>query len=274
MIKINLHSHATFCDGKNTAEEMALSAVEHGFDVFGFSGHSYTPFDESYCMSREDTEIYEAEIRRLANEYRDRICILCGIEQDIFSGQAESRWDYAIGSVHAFYNRQFDRYIYVDYDKEALIRDCEECYGGDFLALAEDYFAAEATVIAQTGAQIVGHFDLLTKFNEQERIFDERHPRYIAAVDEALAALLKTGAVFEINTGAMSKGYRTSPYPSESILKKIKKGGGKIIISSDTHSVDTVDFAFDDALRLARLCGFETLDYPAAAGAPAIVAPI
>ena len=73
---------------------------------------------------------------------------------------------------------------------------------------------------------------------------------------------MKTGAVFEINTGAMAKGYRTVPYPSESILKKIKKGGGKIIISSDTHSVDTVDYAFKDAMRLAEICGFERLDYP------------
>ena len=50
-MKINLHSHTTFCDGKNSAEEMVVSAIDHGFDVFGFSGHSYTPFDESYCMS-------------------------------------------------------------------------------------------------------------------------------------------------------------------------------------------------------------------------------
>ncbi len=93
-------------------------------------------------------------------------------------------------------------------------------------------------------------------------MFNESHPRYEAAVDNALAVLLATGAVFEINTGAMSKGYRTSPYPSESILRKIKMGGGKIIISSDTHAVDTIDYAFDDAAHLARLCGFEKLDYP------------
>lgn len=262
MAKINLHSHTTYCDGKNTPEEMVLAAMDRGFDVFGFSGHSYTAFDESYCMSRAMTNAYEQEVRRLASSYQKKLTILCGIEQDIFSGPAESRWDYAIGSVHAFYNREFDRYIYVDYSKDQMIRDCEECYGGDFLAMSEDYFATEATVIAKTGADIIGHFDLVTKFNEQEKMFEESHPRYEAAVDNALAKLLATGAVFEINTGAMSKGYRTSPYPSESILRKIKIGGGKIIISSDTHTADTIDFAFADAARLAKLCGFEKLDYP------------
>ena len=93
-------------------------------------------------------------------------------------------------------------------------------------------------------------------------MFDERHPRYEAAVDKVLKRLIPSGAVFEINTGAMSKGYRTTPYPSEAILKKIKAGGGKVIISADTHGVDTVDFAFKDALRLAKLCGFDELSYP------------
>ena len=58
MAKINLHSHTTYCDGKNSPEEMALAAMDRGFDVFGFSGHSYTAFDESYCMSRSMTDAY------------------------------------------------------------------------------------------------------------------------------------------------------------------------------------------------------------------------
>ena len=62
MAKINLHSHTTYCDGKNTPEEMVLAAMDRGFDVFGFSGHSYTAFDESYCMSRAMTDAYEQEV--------------------------------------------------------------------------------------------------------------------------------------------------------------------------------------------------------------------
>ena len=55
-MKINLHSHTTFCDGKNSAEEMVVSAIDHGFDVFGFSGHSYTPFDERAFPEPLNTE--------------------------------------------------------------------------------------------------------------------------------------------------------------------------------------------------------------------------
>ena len=38
---------------KKLTGRMVRSAVEKGFDVLGFSGHSYTPFDETYCMSLE-----------------------------------------------------------------------------------------------------------------------------------------------------------------------------------------------------------------------------
>lgn len=260
-MKINLHSHTTFCDGKNTAEEMILSAIDKGFDTFGFSGHSYTPFDESYCMSIEGTKAYIEEVARLKEKYKKNIRILCGVEQDFYSDRNITGYDYAIGSVHAFYNSRYDKYIYADYDPQILIDACEKYYGGDFLSLAEDYFEEESHVAEKTGCNIIGHFDLITKFNEKTKMFDENHPRYINAVDKALSRLLRSGAVFEINTGAMSKGYRTKPYPSEAILRKIKTGGGKIIISSDTHSVDTVDYAFKDALRLARICGFDILSY-------------
>lgn len=254
--KINLHSHTTFCDGRNTPEEMALSAMEHGLNVFGFSGHSYTSFDESYCMSREGTLKYKEEISRLSRKYHDNLQMLCGVEQDFYSNESTEGYDYVIGSVHAVYNREADKYIYVDYGSERLIKECDEFYHGNFYALAADYYDKVAQVVGKTGCNIIGHFDLITKFNEGMKFFDESHPLYEAAVDKALTALLRTGAIFEINTGAMAKGYRSMPYPSEKILKKIKKGGGKIIISSDAHSTDAVDFAFDDSLRLARLCGF------------------
>ena len=257
MAKINLHSHTTYCDGKNSPEEMVLAAMDRGFDVFGFSGHSYTAFDESYCMSRAMTDAYEQEVRRLASSYQQKITILCGIEQDIFSGPAESRWDYAIGSVHAFYNREFDRYIYVDYSKDQMIRDCEECYGGDFLAMAEDYFATEATVIAKTGADIIGHFDLITKFNEGGRYFDEDARWYKKAALAALAKAAENRPVFEINTGAMSRGYRKEPYPSPILLRELKSMGGRIMLNSDSHQTGTLLWRFEVAAKLAVSCGFD-----------------
>ena len=37
--KTNYHMHTTFCDGKNTPEEMVQEALARGFTTIGFSSH-------------------------------------------------------------------------------------------------------------------------------------------------------------------------------------------------------------------------------------------
>ena len=71
-------------------------------------------------------------------------------------------------------------------------------------------------------------------------LIDTSHPRYVRAWREAADKLLKTDAIFEINTGAISRGYRTSPYPSDEIIDYIAKSGKKFAVCSDSHSVTTV----------------------------------
>ena len=62
----NFHTHTTYCDGKNTAEEMILAAINQGFTALGFSGHSHTSIDPSYCMTRDETRRYINELKALA----------------------------------------------------------------------------------------------------------------------------------------------------------------------------------------------------------------
>ena len=56
MILSNFHTHTSFCDGKNTPEELVLYAIEQGCAELGFSGHSYVDFDKESCMSYADFE--------------------------------------------------------------------------------------------------------------------------------------------------------------------------------------------------------------------------
>ena len=62
--------------------------------------------------------------------------------------------------------------------------------------------------------------DLLTKFNEKYHFLDTDSKAYRSAALEAADALLENKElVYEINTGAMSRGWRTTPYPADFILK-------------------------------------------------------
>lgn len=88
-------------------------------------------------------------------------------------------------------------------------------------------------------------------------LFDEMSQRYIKVAENAIKILAFKDKIFEINTGAMSRGFKTKPYPSEYLLKIIKKYNGKIMINSDAHDIDSIDFALEEVFLLAKKCGFK-----------------
>ena len=243
MITKDLHMHTAYCDGKDTPEDMVLSAVDKGLDTVGISSHSYTFFDESYCMQKEDIPRYIAELRYLRAKYFDRIHVLCGVEQDYYSDYPTDEFDYIIGSVH--YIRVGDEYIPVDESVEILRAAVQKHFGGDVYALCELYFDTVADVVEKTRCDIIGHFDLISKFIEREPLFDTGHPRYVKAWKAAVDRLVTYDVPFEINTGAISRGYRTQPYPDEEMIAYIKAKGGRLILSSDAHSKENIAYKFE-----------------------------
>ena len=110
--------------GAEGTEEMVLEAIRLGCPEIGFSGHSYTDFDETYCMSIEGTKQYNKCIRELAEKYRDRIHILLGVEQDYFSNAPTNGYDYVIGSVH---------YIKKDGEIPPFFCFCTQCNFKNFI---------------------------------------------------------------------------------------------------------------------------------------------
>ena len=248
MILQDLHTHTTFCDGKNAPEEMVLAAISKGLCRIGFSGHSRTDFDLSYCMT--DYAAYIAQIRSLAKKYAGKIEILCGVEQDYYSDAPTTEFDYVIGSVH--YIRAGGEYIPIDESAEILTSAAKKHFGGDIYALCECYYETLADVYEKTHCDIIGHFDLVSKFNEGGALFDEENVRYVAAYRSAADSLAKCGAYFEINSGAVARGYRTTPYPSSEILKYLKGLGVKFIFSGDAHSTDGICYGIDKWGALAE----------------------
>lgn len=254
----NLHTHTVYADGKNTAEEMVQGAIRSGCASLGFSEHSPFPPvgpNDGYSLLPERVADYCAEVLALRDKYRGQLEIFLGLEQDIDSPPPEGSYDYLIGSVHNL-RVSGDKWFAVDASTEDFLRYAGMLYGGDCLTMAEAYYRLEAEVADRTGCQIVGHFDLITKFNEGGRLFDESDPRYRNAALEALTALMERDVIFEINTGAISRGYRTVPYPAPFLLKAIREKGGRVCITSDTHSAGTITYAFPQAAALAESCGF------------------
>ena len=250
-IKSNVHTHTTFCDGKNTVDEMVEEAVARGFDTIGFSGHSYTPFDTSYCM--KDVEGYVAAVKAEKEKYRGKIDVLCGIEADFYGEFDQSLFDFVIGSVH--YIKKDGECYPIDESEKSFDYLLNNVFGGDFLSLAENYFSAVTQMAEKIKPDILGHFDLIAKFNDGNRFFDENDERYkkiaLDAVDK-----IDEKIVFELNLGAMYKGYRLAPYPQRFVLDRLCELNRPLVISSDVHDKKTLGRYFDDMADYLKDVGF------------------
>ena len=257
--KSSVHCHSTMCDGKNTLQEMASAACAQGLTTLGFTGHSYTQRDREYCMSPSRTAQYKATIAKLKTEYKGKVDILCGIEWDLLSEDKRTGYDYWIGSAHHLYGKNTGKYYEIDFRPQDL-HDCiYDDFDGDPLAAVEAYFA-EVEKLAAMGPDILAHIDLIKKLNAAGEFFDEEAPRYKAAALKALNAAKEHGCRLEVNTGGVYRGYRKDFYPGAWLLGEWQKMGGKVIITSDAHDVDSLTFGFDEAAAAVKAAGFKSVE--------------
>ena len=251
----DFHMHTKFADGKNTPEEMILSAIDMGLSTVGISEHAMLPFPTIVDMSPELTLDYRAEMARLQKKYEGRIEVLRGIEMGYDSNDDPAAYDYVIGSVHYLIVK--GEVYCVDRSAEDTAHCLKEAFGGDLDSYAEAYYEKLSGVVEKVDANIIGHFDLVSKFEKAGLAPDPTSSRYISAWKCAMRELVGK-ATLEINTGGISRGYKTVPYPMPDMLKEWKRLGGTVILSSDSHAADTINYKFDEALALAKECGFTT----------------
>lgn len=254
MIRCSLHNHTTWCDGAHTPEEMVLEALRLGSGTVGIAEHSPFPKEPEAGIEPGRLGDYYRELCLLKARYAGQIEVAVGLEQDVFSPAPDCSFNYLIGSVH--YIEKDGKLRAVDVSREDLEQTVREAFGGDPLAFAEHYYRTAAKVPALTGCDIIGHFDLVTKFNRGMRLFDTDATRYRRAVMEALEELQPRGQLFEINSGAVAKGYRGEPYPELWILRVLRQQGAQIVLSSDAHRKEHILFGFEQMTALAREAGF------------------
>lgn len=255
----NAHCHTTWCDGANSPEEMIQAALELGFVSLGFSVHGWTPY-EPCGITIEREELYRQELRALREKYRGQIEIIIGAERDSLYKRDFSKFEYVIESTHGMYGRDGE-FFFVDWSRDRTEKFVRENFGGNYYDYAAAYYRQVAQAASGSDGLFLGHIDLLTKFNEGNCLFDENDPRYLKCAFEAAETAIRRGMPLEMNTGAISRGYRATPYPNMSILKFIREQGGEIMINSDAHCVAGMAMGFDACLEMARAAGFDHILY-------------
>ncbi|NLD19356.1 MAG: histidinol-phosphatase [Clostridiales bacterium] len=263
MILSDYHVHTNYTDGSNSPEEMVLRAVDLGMKSLGFSEHAYVSFDPDCRLDLDQIGLYKREIKRLKEKYAGQIEILCGIEMDYDSQDDPYDYDYVIGSVH-YLDVGGERYS-VDVSPEETRICVNRLFGGDYDSYAEAYYEKVAALCEKWPVNIIGHFDLIRKYEISGACPDASSIRYRLAWQDAVKAICSKGS-FEINTGAVARGYRKMPYPEPAILERLKALGGSVVISGDCHSKEALTAGFDVAQILAKEAGFGQLGFTDMAG--------
>lgn len=293
MLWQNLHSHTFYDDGQCTADMMVKGAIEAGLDSVGICCHSpILRQDTSWCIKPKDINDFKREVYMVREKFKQHIDVYCGIELDIMTDDKFDLFgfEYVIGAVHFLPlpdgteehlpNETIDRvpsdsggmgimYREVDFSREKLQYYVDYGYEFDAMAAAELYYSQYLKLARNSRVDIVAHYDLITKFDEptvkrkqkqeQEPIFDIEDKAYLEAAFEGMRALVKSDKIFEINTGAVSRGYRKSFYPSERLLRELKNMGGRITLGADAHRPEHAGFMMEEAAEYAAKCGFDEI---------------
>ncbi len=278
----NVHTHTTFCDGENTPREMAEAAVALGFTDIGFSSHSPAPFDPG-CPGITDEAAYRAAVAAVKAEFAGRLGVLCGVEQDFYAPvHRREDYDYVVGSVHylrfaagssiskensvkssLFLPDSPYEYGCVDAAPRLLREMADIHFGGDIYAMISRYYETYLQNVKTHRPEVGGHFDLVVKFNTGIGLFDEESPKYkiaaLAAADEVAEWMRDYGGCIEVNTGAMCRGYRETPYPAPFILKHLAAKKARMIITADSHAAATLNYGYEAAVDALRGAGFRSM---------------
>lgn len=248
----DMHTHTIFCDGANSVEEMVLEALRRNFVSLGFSIHGWHPLEPAPVTLEKEAQ-YRREVKRVREKYASQIEILLGAERDSIYERDFSEYEYLIDSAHWF--EYGGEYFCADYSEARMIEQAKR-FDGDYYAYCRCYFRQVQKMCAKSDAAFIGHIDLISKFNEGNRYFDESDPRYLNAAKETASIAIERGIPIEINTGAISRGYRSAPYPAQPILNFIRAQGGEVIINGDCHSTQAFEVGFDAAVEAAKRAGF------------------
>jgi histidinol-phosphatase (PHP family) len=279
------HSGAFCRHAKDELAAVVETAIARGFTHYGLSEHC--PRDRPQDLYPEEHDLgpdglaaafaaYTAEAFVLRDRFADRIELVVGFETERLPPgswaarmrelRARAPFEYVVGSVHDVDG------TYVDYTAELTAELAQRVGGRD--ALHARYFDAVADMVETLRPEIVGHIDLVRKFDGPEAGFS---PAVRPHIERALEAVAACGAVLDVNCGAHRRGL--SPvYPLPDILARAARMGIAVTLGDDSHGVSSVGIGLDASLQAIAAAGYREISYlaraPSAAQATWLQAPL
>lgn len=265
MLLANYHVHSDYCDGKNTLEEMVQAGIAVGLTSLGLSSHFPLPFSNDWTMKQEKLENYLDDVKKLKEKYASAIELYCGMEIDYFVDRQDisdlaktvlSRLDYTIMSIHTMGKTTGDCVFYIDESRQNFEQGIQEYYYGDNQAFIKDYYQGIETMVKRFEPDILGHIDLIKKYNRNNYFFNEKEHWYQETVCSCLDGIAETQTRMEINTGANMRVPGVGRYPSDWMIPEMRKRDIPITIGGDSHCVEGIVYEYNQAEVYLAECGY------------------
>jgi histidinol-phosphatase (PHP family) len=243
-------------------------AVEAGFTHYGLSEH--VPRDDARWLfpGEEDLgteglarlfEAYALEARELAQRFEGRLQVLVGFETErlpetgwqerMRAIRAAGGFDYCVGSVHHVGEH------WVDFKPE--INAQAAVANGGLVPLQIRYFEQLTELVQALRPEVVGHLDLVRKFDGPTACFDAA---VTPSIVRALEAVRDNGGVLDVNAGAHRRGL--SPvYPLPWILERAHGMGIGVTLGDDSHGAHDVGVGLDACMTAIAAAGYREVHY-------------
>jgi histidinol-phosphatase (PHP family) len=268
-----------FCrHAKGELERVVARAVEAGFTHYGLSEHCPRYRAEDLFPGEEDLTPddllrifvdYAAHARALREQYVGQIDLLVGFESERLPPDTwptrmrdlRTRFapDYIVGSVH-----DVDGHV-IDFSPEQT-RLVADTLGG-VENLQTRYFDAVADLVTELRPEVVGHIDLIRKFDGPHPSFSARVYRHI---ETALEAVRAVGGVLDVNCATHRRGLGPV-YPLPEILVRARRMGIGVTLGDDSHGAHDVGVGLDASLRAIADAGYSEVCYFAKPGEQTIL---
>lgn len=258
-----------FCrHAKGELEQVVERVIAAGFTHYGLSEHAPRYRAEDLFPGEEDLTphdleqifaAYSGHARALRERVAGRLDLLVGFETErlppenwraqMQSLREQFRPDYIVGSVH-----DVDGMV-IDFSRERTLKAAEAVGGMEALQLR--YFDAVADLVTTLKPEVVGHLDLIRKF-------DGPNPEFSATVhrriDQTLEAVRAVDGVLEVNCAPPRRGLGPV-YPLVSILERACKMGVGVTLGDDSHGAHDVGVGLDASMRAIAEAGYREVCY-------------
>ncbi|MBQ8552410.1 MAG: histidinol-phosphatase HisJ family protein [Clostridia bacterium] len=242
-INYDYHIHANVLHPESKADAFIERAIELGLGKICITDHAPFPqFKADDRIPTGETRRYCKKVRELADKYRERIEVSCGMEIDYYPNLipqieeilAEGDFDYIIGSSHLHIPGLIERPL-SEFTADEYVALCFE---NTLRAVKSGYFNTIAHI--DMYRWIVSRPDRFMLRTEEFNLVNHE-----AIIREVFSEMEKRGVNLEVNTHRMSSGDISKVYPSAELMCIASEYDLSYRFGSDAHTPEHVADGFE-----------------------------